>query len=171
MNSGEKCYFRAKSNSHNFMLEIRPYRPEDEEACLAIFNSLQSDFFSEQEPDTFRRWLRKAYATEDMSFYVLWVDDEIQGCGGFVIDRSRNQAVLAWGMVHSEYQNTGLGTALLDFRIAKIQERLTKGKILALDTTQKTAPFFERVGFHTTRIRKDFHRKGLDRYEMEMELV
>lgn len=153
------------------MLEIRPYRSEDEEACLAIFTSNQSNFFAEQEPDTFRRWLRKSYDNDDMNFYVLWLDGEVKGCGGYVLNSDRTKATLAWGMVHSEYHNSGLGTALLDFRIAKIKEAITNGYVYALDTTQLTAPFFERVGFKTTRIRKDYHREGLDRYEMELQLT
>ncbi|MFK7970698.1 MAG: GNAT family N-acetyltransferase [Bacteroidia bacterium] len=153
------------------MLEIRPYRPEDEDAALGIFKSLQSDFFAEQETSTFRRWLHKSYDAEYMKFYILEIDGKIQGCGGFVIDPQRQQAVLAWGMVHKEYQNSGLGTALLDYRIAKIKEHMPEGKILTMDTTQLTAPFFERIGFQTTRIRKDYHREGLDRYEMELVIA
>ncbi|MEZ4686362.1 MAG: hypothetical protein R3B47_09925 [Bacteroidia bacterium] len=90
---------------------------------------------------------------------------------GFVIDRDRNQATLAWEWCIPTIKIRGLENALLDYHSCQIREELSEGKVLALDTTQQTAPFFERVGFHTTRIRKDFHRKGLDRYEMEMELA
>jgi ribosomal protein S18 acetylase RimI-like enzyme len=151
-------------------MEIRAYRPSDQSACLEVFDSNGTDFFTHQEADLFKRWLNRAYEMEDNYYYVIEEDGEILGCGGFYVNLVDKQATLAWGMVKKEFHKKGLGEQLLRYRIEKIISLMPEGKIITLDTTQQTFEFFEKLGFEVTNVRKGYYRKDLDRYDMELKI-
>ena len=77
---------------------------------------------------------------------------------------------MAWGMVGREWHRNGLGRLLLLYRVREI------GKVggvqrVSLDTSQHSAPFFEKQGFKVARVEKDAYAPGLDRIEMSMKLT
>ena len=77
---------------------------------------------------------------------------------------------MAWGMVHSSFHKQGFGKALFEYRVEQINSKYP-GRSITLDTTQHTYQFFEKQGFSTVQIRKDFYDKGLDRYDMAKKLT
>ena len=53
--------------------------------------------------------------------------------------------------------------------IAEAFALLPAGAPVLIDTTQFSYPFFEKFGFETTKITKDFYAAGMDRYDMVYE--
>lgn len=150
-------------------MNIRPFLASDEEACVAIFNSIDDDFFAQLKEEDYRRWILRSLNTDNHYYYAVEAEGEIVGCGGFLIkEEEEKEAIIAWGMVHPDQQKNGYGLALLDFRIDEIKKRMASGKIVTLDTTQQTYEFFEKKGFVVTKIQEGYHKKDLHRYDMEL---
>lgn len=150
-------------------MNIRPFRASDEAACVAIFNSIDDDFFAQLEEADYRRWILRSLSTDNHYYFVVEDEaNEIVGCGGFVILEGEKEAIIAWGMVHPDEQRKGYGLSLLDFRVEEIQKIMPSGRIVTLDTTQQTYEFFEKKGFVVTKIQEGYHKKDLHRYDMEL---
>ena len=151
---------------------IRNYRPEDREACLAIFRSNIPKFFTEGEEQDYRGWLDeldgiKPAAPDNGHYYVLEVSGTVLGCGGWGIRDGADHATLIWGAVHKDYQGLGLGDALTRYRLdAFLKEHPAFD--MTIDTSQHTAAFYERFGFRTQKITEDGYAKGLHRYDMRL---
>jgi ribosomal protein S18 acetylase RimI-like enzyme len=145
---------------------IRPYAPADKPACLAAFESNMPRFFAPHELEDYTAWL-DAFADGDR-YYVAEENGEVIGCGGFNADADKQEAFMAWGLIHNAHHKRGLGKALLLFRLRAIRD-ICPQCIIKLDTTQHSFPFFEKLGFRTVRITRNFYGEGLDRYDMEQQ--
>lgn len=151
---------------------IRPYTLDDRQACIEIFKSNMPVFFAPHELGDFEDWLTAkdhaeiAYkSNESEYYYVVEMENTIVGCGGFYIPQNGGEARMAWGMVENSLHKKGIGRQFLEFRINQI--RLINPEIgIALDTTQHSYRFFEKLGFKVTKIQKDAYAPGLDRYDM-----
>lgn len=151
---------------------IRPYTPADHQTCIEIFKSNMPKFFAPHELADFESWLdfkdkaEIAYkSNESEYYYVIEMDNAVVGCGGFYIPQNGNEARMAWGMVENSVHKKGIGRELFEYRMKQI--RLSVPEIsIALDTTQFSYPFFEKLGFKVTKIQKDAYAPGLDRYDM-----
>lgn len=146
-------------------LSIRPYKPEYKSECMAAFHSNVPTYFVQKEIDDFSKWLD---AAEHEHYYVGDINGQIVACGGFHLDHKTNEARMTWGLVHRHYHRQGLGKQMILFRISTIKT-LAPHMPIALDTTQHAAAFFEKMGFKTHKITKDFYAPGMDRYDMELE--
>ncbi len=154
---------------------IREYRPSYRNACIEVFRSNIPKFFAESELEHFKAWLdaqdelHPAYsnAVED-DFYVALLDKKVAGCAGFYIIKNEKTAKLAWGMVDTSLHKQGVGKALLVHRINSI-EVLYPGFKITLDASQHSFEFFEKMGFKTEKVTKDYYASGLDRYDMVLE--
>ncbi|MDQ3143241.1 MAG: GNAT family N-acetyltransferase [Bacteroidota bacterium] len=151
---------------------IRDYFPGDREECIEIFISNVPKFFAAEELEDFKGFLngrdsaQLAYNnTESEYYFVVELDDEVVGCGGFYIPRDDSNARFVWGMIKNSYHLKGIGKVFLEYRLNKIR-LLKPNAAISLDTTQHTFKFFEKFGFTTTKVQKDFYAKGLDRYDM-----
>ena len=105
--------------------------------------------------------------TESETFFVIEDEGEVIGCGGFYIDTATANANLTWGMIHPTKQRQGFGRLLLQYRLQKIKE-LTPGRVITMDTSQHTAPFYLAAGFELEQIVKNGYGEGLDRYDMHI---
>ncbi len=153
-------------------MEIKQYTQAHHASCFEICKSNTPRYFAIDEWDGLELWLngrdegRIAYKnTEAEYFYVIEDNGAVVGCGGFYIVSGSLVANLVWGMVHSSFHNHGFGKKLFEYRIEQIKTKYPEYQII-LDTTQHTYAFFEKQGFSTTQIRKDFYGAGLDRYDM-----
>ena len=151
---------------------FREYNSNDREACIKIYNSNVPHFFDSIELDGFKNWLTskdnliKAHKTNTLESYsVVLLKNKIIGCGGFYFTENNTEARMAWGMIEHSYHKLGFGKLFLEYRILQIQA-LNPKITIALDTTQNTFKFFEKMNFKVTSIRKDYYTKGLDRYDM-----
>ena len=153
-------------------MEIKQYSKEHNRSCIQIFDSNTPRYFAEDEQEGLELWLGGrntgylAYKnTVAEHFYVMEDNGLVVACCGYYIIGGSQVANLVWGMVQCSLHNKGFGKKLFEFRIKEIKNKYPGFKVL-LDTTQHTYQFFEKQGFSTTQIRKDFYGPGLDRYDM-----
>jgi ribosomal-protein-alanine N-acetyltransferase len=153
-------------------IRFRVYTSSDHESCVQIFSSNVPIFFDSIELEGFKSWLLskdhgvKAHKTNVYESYsVVELKGLVIGCGGFYITENLTEARMAWGMINYNFHKKGIGRQFLEFRLRQIQQ-MNQVIPIALDTTQNTFRFFEKMGFKVTSIKKGYYTKGLDRYDM-----
>ncbi|NLR68893.1 GNAT family N-acetyltransferase [Chitinophaga varians] len=153
-------------------MTIRPYTAADKLACLDAFHSNMPQFFAPEELKDFDAWLdaQAQYNPDNKEecYFVIEVNGQVIGCGGYYVRADKTTAVMTWGMLHRQYHKQGWGQKLLLYRIDLIKTNCPACTIL-LDTTQHSAPFFTKMGFAVTKVTPDFYGPGLDRYDMELK--
>lgn len=146
-------------------MEIRPYRPEDAPACLAIFDSNTPPFFMPSERDEFAAFL----ANPGGAYFVGIAEELLVACGGYWPLPHAPVAALTWGMVHRDHHRRGFGRRLLDYRLAALHQH--PGLVaVVIQTSQHSAPFFTRAGFVVEEVRADGYGPGLDEYRLRLQL-
>jgi N-acetylglutamate synthase-like GNAT family acetyltransferase len=152
---------------------IRQYIASDKAACIEAFSSNLPKYFTIDELGDFERFLDRIVlqnpaANKSASwtlYYVVVHDNIVIGCGGLGDKDGTNVISLAWGLVHFSYHKMGFGLQLLLHRLS-VKEKLYPDGQLVLDTTQHSAPFFEKYGFTTTKIIENGYVQGMHRYDM-----
>jgi N-acetylglutamate synthase-like GNAT family acetyltransferase len=149
--------------------QIKPYTKQDRLGCLVAFKSNVPKYFTNQEVFDFEDFLTRL-DNEDFNtkFYVIHYHDKIIGCGGFGDRHNDGKITLAWGLVHRDFHKKDYGKLLLLHRLEQIKQ-LNLNLPIVVDTTQYSFGFFEKHGFKTTKITKDFYEKGMHRYDMVFE--
>lgn len=155
-------------------IEIKPFSLIYKEDCLSAFKSNVPEFFTEDELGQFDQFLdhfeQNFYPETGKKrtyFYVLIFNSQVIGCGGFGDKEGNHRISLAWGLVHRHFHRQNFGKLLLNFRLAEIS-KIFPGSVIYLDTTQFSAPFYEKQGFELKGISKDFYEKGMDKHEFTL---
>ena len=150
------------------MTLIRPYKAQDKQDCLDTFKSNVPDFFSENEIADFEAFLTRLEAgIPKTQFYVIEDENRIVGCGGFGDKDNKNIISLAWGHIHKNEHNKGLGQQLLTYRLALIKRMYSELPLL-IDTTQFSYGFYKKNGFRLLKITENYYTEGMHRYDMEL---
>ncbi|WP_309570680.1 GNAT family N-acetyltransferase [Deinococcus sp.] len=151
---------------------LRPYRPEDRAACLALFESNMPQSFLPHERAEFIGWLdglESGGTAEHVEYSVIEDGGRVVACGGIWWDSERERrAGFAWGMVARDLQSRGYGTLLVHARLERLRELGVPE--VHLDTTQHTAPYYARFGFRELTRTLDSYGPGLDRVDMVARL-
>lgn len=145
-------------------IDARAYTPADRDACLAVFDSNVPAYFTMPERRAF-----EAFLSELPGPYIVLRDAEgsVVACGGHAIVVEDGGADLCWGMVRQDLHGTGIGRALTEARLAAALADPAV-RYVALNTSQHTTGFYERLGFTVTEVVRDGFAPGLDRCEMRM---
>ena len=151
---------------------IRPYTPADKPGCISAFKSNMPRFFAPAELEDYSQWLdsltaRQAPEAGIDNYFVAEDNDRVVGCGGFYLDREKQEATMAWGLISNEHHKKGWGRELFMYRLNVIRSLCVRCRVI-LDTTQYSFSFFEKIGFGVVKITRDFYGEGLDRYDMEL---
>jgi N-acetylglutamate synthase-like GNAT family acetyltransferase len=118
-------------------MDIRPYRPADLPACLAVLDS--------HLPEAGLRAEFEAFLTApEGPYFVLEHDGALIGCGGYVVQASA--ARLVWGVIRRDAQHQGLGRFLLMYRLREIGKE-TGIETVSVEVPAEAAGFFEAQGF------------------------
>jgi ribosomal protein S18 acetylase RimI-like enzyme len=142
--------------------KIRPYDPQDREACLKIFDSNLPEAFKPDERADFEAFLEK----NPEEYLVVEADGgELAACGGYGVAPEGDAATLCWGMVDTKQQGQGVGRLLLMSRLSALA-KIPPMRLVRLDTSQQSVEFFMVKGFRTYRITQDYYGPKLNRYEM-----
>ncbi len=145
-------------------MHYRPYHPADRTACLAIYDGNAARFFSPGDREAFA-----AFLDAGQGFFGVLCDDDgtVVGCGGLGTRDEGRTAVLTWGMVRADRHGEGLGRTLALARLLRLTEMPQVTRV-AVNTSDQTAGFFEKLGFQVTKVTPDGYRAGLDRYDLEL---
>lgn len=154
---------------------IRPYKEDDKQRCLEIFESNCPDFFDPNELDQFKFWLDHqvsnipCYGNSEKDYYSILEtkQDGIIGCGGFYFFKDKSVAQLAWGMINRNFHHQGYGTALYNYRRELIL-KLKPNALISLGTSQHTYAFFEKMGFQITKITEKGYGEFIHKYDMQV---
>lgn len=150
-------------------ITIREYTNSDREECVKAFKSNVPLYFSNQEVFDFANFLERIESGVDkIPYYVICYNQELVGCGGYAIDKNKEIFTLAWGLIHRDFHKKGFGEKLLLHRLEKIKQ-LYKEFTVIIDTTQHSAPFFEKYGFVTIKETEDYYAPGMHRIDMEFK--
>lgn len=143
---------------------FRPYKNTDRAACMVLFESNCPTYFAPEERVDYEAFLDAL----DCDYSVLTLAEDIVGCGGFHVNRETGQGKLCWGMVDQSHHKSGLGKALLEFRLAGIKANPDATHV-HIDTSQLSAPFYAKFGFKQTHKTKDGYGTGIDHIEMILD--
>lgn len=128
-------------------LSARDYTNEDRAACLALFDSNVPDFFAASERSEYSNFLDEL----PCPYLVLTsAGDGVIAAGGYYVTEEANLGALTWGLVTRARQRRGVGTELLQLRLA----RLRAGGVdtVRVRTSPRSQRFFERSGFRLVRV-------------------
>ncbi len=145
------------SNSHL----IRYYTHSDKDLVLKLVQQNTPKYFAVSEEHDLENYLQN----EIDLYYVLEVDGKVVGSGGINFDDSMTIAVLSWDIIDPDYQGKSFGSKLLNYRMEQINKISSVQKII-VRTSQLTYQFYEKQGFKTAEIHKDYWSKSLDMYFM-----
>lgn len=145
---------------------LRPYDASHRPACLRVFDSNVPRYFRAEERSAFATFLDELPGP-----YLVLVeaDHALVGCGGYALRPEDGVVDLCWGMIRQDRHGSGLGRALAEARLDAIVKE-ARAKAVALNTSQHTVPFYERLGFRTIKVVKDGYAPGLDRCDMWIDL-
>lgn len=139
---------------------IRAYQLADKDACLALFDGNEPQYFDRSERAAFGVFLDRPRGEY---FTLLW-QDKVAGCGGFA-PAEKSLARFTWGMVDQALHGEGLGKMLAEYRLEAIAK---SGDYLGIElsTTPMIAPFFRKFGFVDQGVEKDGFAPGIDLVRM-----
>lgn len=140
-------------------LTFRPYAPVDRSGGLAVFQSNVPRYFAESERSDFAAYL----GSPDAGIWVVEQEHRILGLGGQSV--SGDQGRLHWGMVDQSCHRHRIGSLLLSHRVGLLWAQPAVATI-SLNTSQHSAPFFERFGFEREQSTPDGYAPGIDRIRL-----
>lgn len=145
-------------------LTFRPYHADDFAACLALFDGNTPEFFAPNERAEFLAFLREI---GPWPYLVGEAGGQVVACGGFEV--AGETASLTFGMVDRARQGQGIGQALTRARLAAIRAAPGVARV-AIETSQLSAGFYDRLGFRVTEVTENGFGPGLDRWVMVLDL-
>jgi GNAT superfamily N-acetyltransferase len=149
---------------------IRRYRPSDRKAVLAAFRTNVPDHFPASE----EAWLRSALDEPDGPFFVVvegaGASEQVVAFGGYELSEFYNLGTLVFGLVRADRHGTGIGRALLTYRLLHMAGRKLRPRYVTVDTHPHTAGFFRRCGFEEIARWPGGYRSGRDRVDLRFEL-
>lgn len=143
------------------MMEIRPFQKSDINQLLHLLRLNTPEYFSPNEQEDFIHYLN----FESENYFVLSDGQEIVGCGGYNFWDEGKIARISWDILHPNHQGKGHGSHLLEFRLNKIKQ-IKSVENIVVRTSQLVYRFYEKFGFQTVEIVKDYWDEGFDLYYM-----
>lgn len=143
-------------------IKIRPYSEADKGRLLKLLELNTPAYFSTEERKDFMYYLDN----EIEQYFVVELDGEIVGCGGINFAEDNTAGRISWDLLHPSYQGKGIGSRLLQHRIAVLQS-IGDIKSISVRTSQLAWRFYEKNGFRLTEIVEDYWAEGYDLYRME----
>lgn len=145
-------------------MEFQHYTKQYKDQCLKVFESNIGQYFDASERELYTEYLNALSRDINASYYVYLLHGEVIACGGYLLNV--NACALAWGMVHRDFHNKGIGTKLIDFRLGQLSKNKDVKTVL-IETSQHTKGFYTQHGFVQTQVIKDGFGKNIDRILME----
>ena len=145
---------------------IRRYRDSDRKAVLAAFRSNVPAHFPASE----EAWLRSALDEPDGPWFVVVEGDQVVAFGGYELSSFYDLGTLVFGLVRADRHGSGIGRALLHYRLLHMAARKARPRWVTVDTHSHTAGFFQRCGFEEIARWPGGYRSGRERVDLRFEL-
>lgn len=142
---------------------IRPYEKSDKADVINLFRLNTPNYFSSEEEDDLIYFLEN----ERELYYVVSINKEIVGCGGYNFSEDKSTGIICWDIVHPNFQGKSIGRTLLNYRITQIKNVKSIHKI-TVRTSQLVYRFYEKHGFVLLEIVPDYWSKGFHLCRMEL---
>jgi GNAT superfamily N-acetyltransferase len=146
---------------------IRRYRESDRKAVIAAFRTNVPAHFPASE----EAWLRSALDEPDGPLFVVMEGEQLVGFGGYELSGFYDLATLVFGLVRADRHGSGIGRALLMYRLLHMARQKLRPRYVTVDTHPHTAGFFERCGFVEIARWPGGYRSGRDRVDLRFELT
>lgn len=143
-------------------ITIREYREQDKESVLNLLRLNTPMYFSPEEEKDLTFYLEN----ETEYYFVVEINGEVIGCGGFNFSGDNRIGKISWDILHPGFQGKSLGSMLLNYRIERLKEFNDIQKI-TVRTSQLVYKFYEKSGFKLLEIVPDYWAKGYHLYKME----
>lgn len=144
---------------------IRKYTPADRDAVIGLLRLNTPTYFSPTEEKDLLYYLDH----HAENYYVVALENEPVGCGGFNFSDDLTVGKISWDIFHPHHQGQGLGSLLTRYRIEKMKE-FPGIQIISVRTSQLVYRFYEKFGFQLRETVKDYWAEGFDLYRMEMRV-
>ncbi len=144
--------------------QVRPYRDDDFKEVINLFKLNTPAYFSYEEQVDLENYL----VNKVENYFILEKEKRIVGCGGFNILKEQKEGRISWDLIHPDFQNKGLGTFLLNYRIQLLEQVQTIQKII-VTTSQFVYKFYENNNFTVTEIIENYWAEGYHLYNMEFK--
>ncbi|HNT19531.1 MAG TPA: GNAT family N-acetyltransferase [Saprospiraceae bacterium] len=142
-------------------ITIRKYTPSHRAVLLQLFRLNTPRYFSITEESHFIDYLENHAG----HFFIVESGGAVVGCGGYNLFPEQADARISWDLFHPDFQGRGLGSALLQYRIDRINE-VPGLKTITVRTSQWVYRFYEKFGFELKEVIKDYWAEGFDLYRM-----
>lgn len=145
-------------------ITFRPFRRDDESACLDIFDANCPAFFAPNERAEYEAYLDSVPA----GYEVCEVNARV--CGGFgIADAGDGASVISWILLSPEVQGMGIGSQMMHRIVQK--SRTLNAALIRIATSPKAVDFFARFGAVRQSTTKNGWGPGMDRVDMELALT
>lgn len=141
---------------------IRAYHQSDKESIIQLIQLNTPTYFAAKEEEDLKNYLEH----ERELYFVLFVEQQLVGCGGINFTDNYTTAKISWDIIHPDFQGKSLGSQLLKYRLDKLKAMDSVQKI-QVRTSQLAYKFYEKLGFELIEIEKDYWAEGFDLYEMK----
>jgi len=142
---------------------FRPYRKDDQQVCIGIFDANCPEFFAPNERQDYQEFL----AGIPDGYEVCEVDGGVLGAFGlFAVDD--NVKVLNWILLDPGSQGLGVGSKIME-RVIELG-RTSKTATVRIAASHKSAPFFAKFGAGEISTTKDGWGVGMHRVDMDLPL-
>lgn len=146
------------------MIILNAFSEENKKQLLEIFKQNIPTYFAIHELEEFSSNLD----IMPESYLCIYSNDKLIGGIGYEMRLSNNSGRINWIFLHPTYFGKGVGKKAV-LHCLKILSTQKEVKKYLVRISQLVFPFFEKLGFKTTLIQKDYWAKDLDLYEMEKD--
>jgi GNAT superfamily N-acetyltransferase len=142
---------------------FRNYRPEDRDACLALFDANCPAFFAPNERAEYEEFLSAA----GDAYTVCLLEGEVMGAYGLE-PHEQGRLALRWILLSPAVQGRGVGSQIMARVAGDVRAR--GASELAIAASDKSAPFFARFGAREVRTIVEGWGPSMDRVDMLLTL-
>ncbi len=133
-------------------ISFRRFKTADAPGCIELYALNEKGRFPQDYIERYRQSL-----DAQKSYYLVGeLDGRIVASGAVSYWMREDIAVLAFGLVHPDYQGRGIGTALLLARLALLNPNRHSYRVLIF-AVEKAFNFYRRFGFQCFQPWKDPH--------------
>jgi N-acetylglutamate synthase-like GNAT family acetyltransferase len=148
--------------AHDIIMLIRSFNIDDKEKLADIFKLNVPKYFAANEIHDFEQYLSQYGET----YLTIEHEGKIIGGTGYYVNTSDNSGRITWIFFHPDAKGGGSGKKAVEYCISILRADTRVNK-LVVTTSQFAFKFFEKFGYETVKIEKEYWGAGLDLYLME----